>query len=93
MKLTDKFLRDKGWTDNDNIIGCHPWGNRKDPRAMQASCELCEAPISAFPVTIARAKRDHTFHIICVTCMEQIKQHNEVMRTGVVRDNRFIDFD
>ncbi len=93
MKLTDKFLKDKGWKDHDTVIGCHPWANRKDSRARQASCELCKALISAFPVSIVKTKQDRSWHLICLSCHEEIQPLHKIEKHGVIRDNRIIDFD
>ena len=92
MKLTDEFLRSKGLLDDHSIIGCHAWRGRGSV-GVQTSCELCDRLVVAFPVSIAKAKADRTFHLVCLVCLEELKRVHEVGMRGVVRNNKIIAFD
>ena len=58
------------------------------PKENRAECERCEVPLQAYPVSIAMAKKDKTFHLICRTCYYEMESLDPIY-AGRVRNNVF----
>ena len=85
------FLMRKGWHEDDHLIICYPWLPWHDGEKFP--CDLCEKPVSAYPVTIKKVKEDNTWHIICMDCRDEIGKLHKCAPGGRVTDNKIIHFD
>jgi len=75
----------EGWTENDTMIRCHRL--RSDvPREgiVRLNCELCQAAISAAPITAAK-KGTPGWHIVCVECFGKILPGEQVKFMGRIQ--------
>ena len=74
--------------DEDKLIICHVW-KESVGHAHKAFCAVCNTAITAFRVSIEKAKQDSTFHLICIDCYFTIFAEEDVLIGGVIMGNDF----
>lgn len=70
MNLDEMIRIAKSEDGQINLIRCKPWDMFGS--GVLSRCEACNAPVSAFPVSVSKIKEDTTFHIVCVDCFGEI---------------------